>query len=170
MSEVEPFFKINDKDAEWLESQPISVYILWHQAARSNRFGSGWAPLKTNMKRSTFMKAKKIIEEYGAFKFEVRQGTKDARRTEGWAVFNMRMHNGKRIETKYQEFLLGDYWQDVRTQVLKRDGHKCQSCGSRKNLHVHHLTYEHHGEEHLHLDELQTLCSVCHAVEHESDT
>lgn len=35
-------------------------------------------------------------------------------------------------------------------------------------IHVHHRTYEHHGEEHLHLGDLVCLCSVCHKTFHDN--
>jgi hypothetical protein len=40
-------------------------------------------------------------------------------------------------------------------------------------LEAHHVTrdrdgsYVHHGSEHLHLDDLMTLCAICHRVEHD---
>jgi len=30
-------------------------------------------------------------------------------------------------------------WDKIRKIILKRDKHKCRNCGSRKNLHVHHM-------------------------------
>jgi 5-methylcytosine-specific restriction endonuclease McrA len=45
--------------------------------------------------------------------------------------------------------------------VLDRDGGKCRSCGSRNNLHVHHIIFRSHQGP----DEawnLITLCSSCH--------
>ena len=45
--------------------------------------------------------------------------------------------------------------------VLERDGWKCRNCGSREQLHVHHVVYR----SQLGPDEdwnLCTLCSRCH--------
>ena len=45
--------------------------------------------------------------------------------------------------------------------VLARDGWRCQYCGSRNNLHVHHIVYRSEGG----IDtsgNLVTLCLSCH--------
>lgn len=52
-----------------------------------------------------------------------------------------------------------------------RDKHRCQICGSKVNLEVHHLTYyvDGHsivGREAEYLDKLITLCGKCHAAQH----
>jgi 5-methylcytosine-specific restriction endonuclease McrA len=46
-------------------------------------------------------------------------------------------------------------------QVMKRDGWKCQVCGSGRNLHVHHkqLRSQQGGDEE---SNLITLCAGCH--------
>lgn len=66
----------------------------------------------------------------------------------------------------YQAFLNSGYWQEVRKLVLERDNHTCQECGSQSSLHVHHLTYEHHGDELNHPEDLVVLCKTCHADAH----
>jgi 5-methylcytosine-specific restriction endonuclease McrA len=48
-----------------------------------------------------------------------------------------------------------------KAEVLCRDGWKCQSCGFRSNLHVHHIWFRSQGGP----DELWnliTLCNTCH--------
>ncbi len=74
------------------------------------------------------------------------------------------MPDGKRMD--YGKFMLTDYWKQVRQLVLDRDGHKCTKCGSKKVLQVHHLTYDHHFNEHKHLKDLITLCKICHEDTH----
>ena len=66
----------------------------------------------------------------------------------------------------YLEFLKSDYWKEVRELILKRDDRKCIHCSGTKILQVHHKTYKNHGEEHLHLDDLITLCRACHKKIH----
>ena len=66
----------------------------------------------------------------------------------------------------YQEFLGSEYWHNVRKLVWKRDKYRCLRCESEKNLQTHHITYEHHFEEHLYLEDLETLCKDCHEKEH----
>jgi 5-methylcytosine-specific restriction endonuclease McrA len=52
-------------------------------------------------------------------------------------------------------------YQQLCLQVLQRDGWRCQQCGSRTNLEVHHLQFRSHlgtdSEENL-----ITLCRECH--------
>ena len=65
---------------------------------------------------------------------------------------------------KYEDFLKTRYWMAISKRL--RDGAKCEICGSTENLHVHHKTYEHHGYEHLYLEDLQCLCNDCHLKVH----
>lgn len=67
---------------------------------------------------------------------------------------------------EYQEFLETDYWKNVRETKISMSGYKCQLCGSKSNLNVHHNSYEHHGQEHKHLEDLVVLCRECHEVFH----
>lgn len=69
------------------------------------------------------------------------------------------------FKKSYSEFLKSDYWIKVRNKVLERDKFTC-TCGSNINLHVHHKTYKNHFKEHLHLQDLITLCNICHKKEH----
>jgi 5-methylcytosine-specific restriction endonuclease McrA len=71
-----------------------------------------------------------------------------------------------RKKNAYALFLRSIYWRDTRKKVLKRDNYTCTKCGCKKNLQVHHLSYEHHGNEHLFLEDLTTLCKKCHEFEH----
>jgi len=52
-------------------------------------------------------------------------------------------------------------YQQLCRQVLQRDGWRCQQCGSRTNLQVHHMKFRSHvgtdSEENL-----ITLCCECH--------
>jgi 5-methylcytosine-specific restriction endonuclease McrA len=66
----------------------------------------------------------------------------------------------------YQKFLLTDYWKRVREAVKERDRHQCVQCKSLEILQVHHLTYDHHGDEMNHLEDLVTLCFKCHQEKH----
>lgn len=67
----------------------------------------------------------------------------------------------------YAKYINSLAWQDKRTKRLKRDGYKCQICGTGKNLTVHHITYERFGCEKM--TDLVTLCKKCHAKVHERD-
>jgi len=54
---------------------------------------------------------------------------------------------------------------ELREQVLRRDGWRCQFCGSMTNLEVHHQEFRSHsGQDHE--DNLITLCHNCHSALH----
>lgn len=67
----------------------------------------------------------------------------------------------------YKLFLKSDYWKYVRDLILVRDNKTCIHCSNTNKLRVHHKTYDHHYKEHLHLDDLITLCHNCHKKEHD---
>ena len=53
-------------------------------------------------------------------------------------------------------------WRKLRQQVLDRDGHVCQYCGSEENLHVDHIIPKRiAGENGDVLDNLITACRAC---------
>jgi len=56
-------------------------------------------------------------------------------------------------------------YESVRQVVLRRDGWRCQSCGTMLNLEVHHKEFRSHSG-HDAEENLITLCSVCHASVH----
>jgi 5-methylcytosine-specific restriction endonuclease McrA len=53
----------------------------------------------------------------------------------------------------------------LKTRILKRDGWKCQYCGSSTNLRVHHLVYRSQLGADV-SDNLINLCVACHRREH----
>lgn len=77
-------------------------------------------------------------------------------------------------EMPYKEFLKSDYWAYCRKAIYARDRYACRICGIRKRpgifLQVHHLSYEHHGEEFDYPDDLITICDRCHRKEHNLPT
>lgn len=62
----------------------------------------------------------------------------------------------------YGDFLKTEYWREVAKLVKARDGMKCRVCNSSRTLDAHHRSYQFRGCDHLHMDELITLCRVCH--------
>lgn len=56
-------------------------------------------------------------------------------------------------------------YETLRQQVLRRDGWRCQSCGTMSNLEVHHTEFRSHVGEDSELN-LITLCAKCHARAH----
>ena len=53
----------------------------------------------------------------------------------------------------------------LRLKILRRDGWRCQACGARSNLEVHHKEFRGRGgcdsEQNL-----TTVCAACHATLH----
>jgi len=57
-------------------------------------------------------------------------------------------------------------YEDLRQQVLRRDGWRCQFCGAMSNLEIHHKEFR----SHLGVDaeeNLMTLCAECHTSVHD---
>ena len=56
-------------------------------------------------------------------------------------------------------------YEELRLRVLHRDSWRCQFCGSRTNLEIHHQQFRSHsGEDHE--ENLITLCASCHSQVH----
>lgn len=66
----------------------------------------------------------------------------------------------------YKDFVKTIYWKSIVMRRKWMDGFKCTRCGSSDNLCVHHLTYDHHGDERHHFEDLITVCKDCHAQIH----
>jgi 5-methylcytosine-specific restriction endonuclease McrA len=71
-----------------------------------------------------------------------------------------------RIRRKMPRLLLTpEFYEDVRQQVLRRDGWRCQSCGTMSNLEVHHKEFRSQAGDDS-AENLITLCVRCHAGVH----
>lgn len=66
----------------------------------------------------------------------------------------------------YHDFLLTPFWKAIAVKKLKDANFKCQLCSAGGQLNVHHSTYEHHGYEQFHLNDLIVLCNECHKHHH----
>jgi len=64
----------------------------------------------------------------------------------------------------YKEYLLSPEWKDKRQLVMGRARNVCESCGSNAAKQVHHIAYDHVGNEPLW--ELKAVCDECHEVLH----
>jgi 5-methylcytosine-specific restriction endonuclease McrA len=60
-----------------------------------------------------------------------------------------------------------ELYEQLRKQVLRRDGWRCQLCGSRRNLQIHHKQLRsQQGSDND--SNLITLCVDCHEGVHQS--
>ena len=59
-------------------------------------------------------------------------------------------------------------YENLRQQVLRRDGWRCQSCGTMSNLEVHHQEFRSRSGDDSELN-LITLCTACHGQMHRTD-
>ncbi len=62
----------------------------------------------------------------------------------------------------YADFLHTRYWNLVALQVKHDAGCRCEKCGQRNGLVVHHPNYRWLGYDMYHIDSLQCLCRGCH--------
>lgn len=70
------------------------------------------------------------------------------------------------LNMPYDEFLKTPYWKSISKYVKTVSGNRCQKCGSARRLQVHHMNYQHHGDELHHLEDLICLCKDCHLEIH----
>jgi ATP-dependent DNA helicase RecQ len=68
-------------------------------------------------------------------------------------------------EKRSRRRLASDLYEELRRQVLRRDGWRCQSCGALSNLEVHHRQLRSRAGDDAEQN-LITLCNACHASLH----
>jgi 5-methylcytosine-specific restriction endonuclease McrA len=73
----------------------------------------------------------------------------------------MNQNLAKRVSVRLDDREYGE----LREQVLRRDGWRCQFCGSMTNLEVHHQIFRSHSGPDQE-NNLITLCNGCHSAEH----
>jgi hypothetical protein len=61
--------------------------------------------------------------------------------------------------------LAPELYENLRQQVLRRDGWRCQSCGALSHLEVHHRELRSHSGDDTEQN-LITLCTACHSIVH----
>jgi 5-methylcytosine-specific restriction endonuclease McrA len=57
------------------------------------------------------------------------------------------------------------FWNVIRRQILQRDGYRCQICGQREDLSVHHIIPLSEGGDST-SGNLRVLCHTCHQKVH----
>jgi hypothetical protein len=63
-----------------------------------------------------------------------------------------------------EAYMVSEAWRQKRAKVLQRCGGICEGCADAPAVEVHHLTYDHFGDELLF--ELVGLCAACHKKAH----
>jgi hypothetical protein len=67
----------------------------------------------------------------------------------------------------YEDFLRTYYWKVTKKYLKKESDYTCQWCRKGdKELHIHHLTYDHLGSELYFIKDLVCLCKSCHKKAH----
>ena len=77
---------------------------------------------------------------------------------------NLRVRHDEEMRSAYQDYLQSDQWREKRAKVMDRSRGVCESCGSARAEHVHHLTYLRVGVEPLF--DLVAVCADCHSALH----
>lgn len=99
----------------------------------------------------------KIKEEYAA---QRKQKLLD------WQLYNRNSYEEESVGKKqrYKDYLQTSVWARKRSQVMKRENYLCEGCCDSRATVVHHMTYDHIGQELLY--ELRALCANCHEKAH----
>lgn len=71
-------------------------------------------------------------------------------------------------EIQYREYLTSSQWHQRRNQALKEAGYRCHVCDVKRNLQVHHVSYERLGAELP--EDLVVVCRGCHLGHHYNET
>lgn len=71
---------------------------------------------------------------------------------------------GWKVRVNYRDYMHSDAWRRKARKVRKRAGYRCQNCGKKAPLEVHHKTYERLGHERMR--DLIGLCPQCHRKQH----
>jgi HNH endonuclease len=64
----------------------------------------------------------------------------------------------------YDEYLRSPWWTARKAAVIRYRGERCERCGCRYRLELHHRTYERLFREIP--EDVELLCWSCHAREH----
>ena len=67
------------------------------------------------------------------------------------------------IDKKYRDYLHSKEWRQIRLDIIT-DRKKCEYCGSKKRLCIHHKHYRNIFNEDP--EDLELLCGQCHDKEH----
>lgn len=88
------------------------------------------------------------------------------------SVFNKKKPKTKKKKKKssnshkaaYNKYLQSPEWAIIKIEMRTFYGNKCQECGSKRKLHVHHKHYKNFGNEEP--EDLMLVCEKCHIAIH----
>lgn len=68
------------------------------------------------------------------------------------------------MSKEYLDYIKSSRWKAICARYWLINGKKCQACGARDKLHVHHCSYDRFGREPM--ADLKGLCQECHRAVH----
>ena len=75
-----------------------------------------------------------------------------------------KIQHKKWTKKNYAEYLNSSHWFNFKRAYYKKHKRICSYCGSKVNIHLHHLTYKRIGKETF--EDVVPLCKECHIAEH----
>ena len=70
----------------------------------------------------------------------------------------------KKVNVDYHEYLKSPEWRALKNQIIKERGLACQLCGTKEQIHLHHMSYKRLGREDKR--DLLLVCRSCHLYVH----
>lgn len=79
---------------------------------------------------------------------------------------------------RYTKYIASKEFKEIKDIIFERDGYSCCACGwnineydpekksNKRTLQCHHRTYKHLYDERNHLEDLITICNICHRAVH----
>lgn len=67
------------------------------------------------------------------------------------------------MDQKYKDYLKSDDWAQIRIEIITKRK-RCERCGSKNKLQIHHKHYKNIFHEEP--EDLELLCNNCHQKEH----
>ena len=105
----------------------------------------------------------KFCNRHSKVDFTDKEVIQEALEPEGINYELVQKHNSK----LYREYLQTPLWKLISSKVKWNAHKRCEKCGSKSHLEIHHNSYEFKGVEFLDFKSLKCLCSKCHQEEHD---
>jgi hypothetical protein len=81
--------------------------------------------------------------------------------------FNGRKTQRRVLKIPYKQYLRSPHWIRLKRFIFKQRGHRCEQCGQRTSVELHHLTYE--NVTHERECDVILLCRQCHEDFHKNN-